>query len=125
MTTARLTIRHVDEALAARQERTPRVDFTDSHVPVSPDGKPYVDEHDTYISGSGSVAVWTKADRVTAFDFALGGQSRYSRSKRTMPRRPQVQALHSTPWWAGFKIVSASCLAPATVVAAGAAGPEG
>lgn len=74
MTTARLTIRHVDEVLAARQGRTPRVDFTDSHVPVSPDGKPYTDEHDTYIFGSGSVGVWTNADRVTAFDFALGGQ---------------------------------------------------
>ena len=42
---------------------------------VTLDGKLYIDQQDTHISGAGSVGVWTKADSVTAFDdFSSSGQ---------------------------------------------------
>lgn len=31
-------------------------------------GKPYIEQDDSHITGAGKVGVWTKADSVTVFD---------------------------------------------------------
>jgi hypothetical protein len=51
-----------------------RVEFKDSRIRVSLNGKTYIDADDSQIAGSGKVGVWTKADSVTAFDDFRYGQ---------------------------------------------------
>jgi len=51
-----------------------RVDFAGSSIKVSLNGKIYIEEKDSHITGGGAVGLWTKADSITAFDdFAYGG----------------------------------------------------
>lgn len=70
----RISIRSVDAPVAANQWHTLRVEFAGTAVKVLLDGKQYIDQNDSHISGAGAVGVWTKADSVTAFDdFAFGG----------------------------------------------------
>ena len=71
----RHTIKYTDASVAANQWHTLRVEFLGKRFKVSLDGKLYIDQQDTHISGPGSVGVWTKADSVTAFDdFSSGSQ---------------------------------------------------
>jgi hypothetical protein len=40
---------------------------------VSLNGKTFIEEKDSHITGSGAIGLWTKADSVTAFDdFSYG-----------------------------------------------------
>jgi hypothetical protein len=49
------------------------VEFSGSLIKVSLNGKTYIEEKDTHITGGGAVGLWTKADSNTAFDdFAYG-----------------------------------------------------
>jgi hypothetical protein len=71
----RHTIKYVNAPVAANQWHTLRVEYRGKQIRVSLDGKQYIEEQDTHISGPGAVGVWTKADSVTAFDdFDWGGQ---------------------------------------------------
>ncbi len=71
----RMTIKYVDAPVASAQWHRLRVEFVGTHVKVILDGKAYIDLDDSYISGPGSLGVWTKADSVTAFDdFSFGGR---------------------------------------------------
>jgi len=54
---------------------TLRVDFKDTAIRVSLDGKAYIDLKDNHIQGSGKAGVWTKADSVTLFDAFTYGRS--------------------------------------------------
>jgi hypothetical protein len=70
----RNTIKYVDAPVPANVWHTLRAEFAGSRIKVLLDGKPYIEEQDTHISGAGAVGVWTKADSVTAFDdFSYGG----------------------------------------------------
>lgn len=72
----RHTIAYQDAPVAAKVWHTLRVEFSGAQIKVLLDGKTYLTEKDTHISGAGSVGVWTKADSVTAFDdFAFGSPS--------------------------------------------------
>jgi hypothetical protein len=64
----RVTIKYVDAPVAANQWHALRVEFSGRHIAVSLDGKRYIEQEDTHITGAGAVGVWTKADSVTAFD---------------------------------------------------------
>ncbi len=64
----RITIKYVDAPVARNVWHSLRVEFTGSRIKVLLDGKAYIEQTDDYISGSGAVGLWTKADSVTAFD---------------------------------------------------------
>jgi len=64
---SRKTLQYVDAPVAPGQWHTLRVDFVDTKIAVSLDGKRYIDFADDHIVGSGAIGVWTKADSVTAF----------------------------------------------------------
>jgi hypothetical protein len=68
---SRKTIKYVDAPVPAGQWHTLRVDFANTKIAVSLDGRRYIDVVDSRIAGAGAVGVWTKADSVTSFsDFA-------------------------------------------------------
>jgi hypothetical protein len=70
---ARRTIEYRDAPVAKDLWHTLRVDFKDTAIRVTLDGKVYIDLNDSHIQGSGKAGVWTKADSVTLFDaFACG-----------------------------------------------------
>ena len=70
----RNTIKYVDAPVPLNVWHSLRVEFSGSRVRVILDGKAYIEEDDSRISGAGAVGVWTKADSVTAFDdFSYGG----------------------------------------------------
>jgi hypothetical protein len=51
------------------------VEFSGRSIKVFFDGKQYIEQADSHISGAGAVGVWTKADSITAFDdFSYGGK---------------------------------------------------
>jgi hypothetical protein len=69
----RNTIKYVDAPVAGNTWHVLRVEFADKRIKVVLDGKVYIEQQDTHISGAGAVGVWTKADSVTAFDdFSFG-----------------------------------------------------
>jgi hypothetical protein len=73
---SRRTIEYKDAPVAANVWHTLRVDFKDTAIRVSLDGKAYIDLKDDHIQGAGKAGVWTKADSVTLFDaFAYGRSS--------------------------------------------------
>jgi hypothetical protein len=70
----RNTIKYVDAPVPPNVWHTLRAEFAGTRIKVLLDGKPYIEQQDTHISGAGAVGVWTKADSVTAFDdFSYGG----------------------------------------------------
>jgi len=70
----RNTIKYVKAPVARDAWHTLRVDFAGSSIKVSLNGKIYIEEKDSHITGGGAVGLWTKADSITAFDdFAYGG----------------------------------------------------
>lgn len=70
----RNTIKYVDAPVAKSRWHTLRVEFAGTRIQVYLNGKRYIDQEDSHISGPGAVGVWTKADSVTAFDeFKYGG----------------------------------------------------
>ena len=64
----RNTIEYVNAPVAKNQWHTLKVDFSGHSIRVALDGKVYIEQEDSHISGVGAVGVWTKADSVTAFD---------------------------------------------------------
>ena len=69
----RNTIKYVKAPVPLNAWHTLRIEFIGSVIKVSLNGKTYIEEKDTHISGSGAVGLWTKADSITAFDdFAYG-----------------------------------------------------
>jgi hypothetical protein len=64
----RRTIKYVDAPVQGNVWHTLRVEFKGAQIRVLLDGKAYIEQEDSHISGGGSVGVWTKADSVTAFD---------------------------------------------------------
>lgn len=71
----RITIEYVDAPVAAKQWHTLRVEFSGTRIKVLLDGRQYIDQDDSHISGPGAVGLWTKADSVTAFDdFSFAGK---------------------------------------------------
>ena len=71
----RITIKYVEAPVAPRQWHALRVEFAGTSIKVSLDGKQYIEQEDTHITGPGAVGVWTKADSVTAFDdFTFAGR---------------------------------------------------
>jgi hypothetical protein len=69
----RNTIKYVKAPVPRDTWHTLRVEFNGTVIKVALDGKTYIEEKDTHISGSGGVGLWTKADSNTAFDdFAYG-----------------------------------------------------
>lgn len=64
----RRTIKYVDAPVPANVWHVLRVEFKDTKVRVSLNGKVYIEEEDAHISDAGRVGVWTKADSVTVFD---------------------------------------------------------
>lgn len=69
----RNTIRYVKAPVPLNRWHTLRVDFSGTTIKVSLNGKTYIDEKDSNITGGGAVGLWTKADSVTAFDdFSYG-----------------------------------------------------
>jgi Domain of Unknown Function (DUF1080) len=69
----RNTIKYVKAPVPRDAWHTLRVEFNGSLIKVSLNGKLYIEEKDTHITGSGAVGLWTKADSNTAFDdFAYG-----------------------------------------------------
>ena len=71
----RVTIRYVDAPVARNQWHTLRVEFSGQDIKVLLDGKQYIAQQDSHISGPGAVGVWTKSDSVTAFDdFSFNGK---------------------------------------------------
>jgi hypothetical protein len=72
---SRKTIKYVDAPVARNTPHVLRVEFAGDRISVFLDGKRYIDERDSHISGPGAVGVWTKADSVTAFsEFSWGSQ---------------------------------------------------
>jgi hypothetical protein len=65
---SRKTLKYVDAPVAANQWHALRVEFNGKRIVVALDGKTYITLEDDHITGAGAVAVWTKADSVTAFD---------------------------------------------------------
>ncbi len=73
----RNTIKYVDAPVPPNVWHTLRVEFAGTRIKVLLDGKPYIEQEDSHISGAGAVGVWTKADSVTAFDdFSYGAVSK-------------------------------------------------
>jgi len=71
----RITIKYVDAAVSGNQWHALRVEFSGRSIGVFFDGKQYIEQEDSHISGAGAVGVWTKADSITAFDdFSYGGK---------------------------------------------------
>ena len=71
----RITISYVDAPVARNQWHTLRVEFSGHDIKVLLDGKQYIAQQDSHVSGAGAVGVWTKSDSVTAFDdFSFGGK---------------------------------------------------
>jgi hypothetical protein len=69
----RNTIRYVDAPVPPNAWHTLRVEFAGKRIRVLLDGKPYIEQEDGHLAGTGAVGVWTKADSVTAFDdFSYG-----------------------------------------------------
>ena len=69
----RNTIKYVKAPVPRDTWHTLRVEFSKSLIKVSLNGKAYIEEKDSHISGGGAVGLWTKADSNTAFDdFAYG-----------------------------------------------------
>jgi hypothetical protein len=64
----RRTIKYVDAPVPGNVWHTLRVEFKGTHIRVLLDGKAYIEQDDSHISGPGAVGVWTKADSVTIFD---------------------------------------------------------
>jgi hypothetical protein len=64
----RNTIKYVKAPVALNVWHTLRVDFAGNAIKVTLNGKTYIEEKDTHITGSGAVGLWTKADSVTSFD---------------------------------------------------------
>lgn len=64
----RNTIKYVNAPVPRNVWHTLRVEFAGDAIKVSLDGKTYIQERDTHITGPGAVGMWTKADSVTAFD---------------------------------------------------------
>ena len=63
---SRKTLKDVDAPVSLGSWHTIRVEFAGTRIPVSLDGKRYIELDDKHISGSGALGVWTKADSVTA-----------------------------------------------------------
>jgi hypothetical protein len=73
----RNTIKYVDAPVPPNVWHSLRVEFSGSRIKVLLDGKLYIEEENSRISGAGAVGVWTKADSVTAFDdFSFGSMRR-------------------------------------------------
>jgi 3-keto-disaccharide hydrolase len=69
----RTTIKYVKASVPLNRWHTLRVDFAGTTIKVSLNGRAYIGEEDSHITGSGAVGLWTKADSVTAFDdFSYG-----------------------------------------------------
>ncbi len=69
----RKTLKYIDAPVRAGVWHTLRVEFNNTRIAVSLDGKQYIATDDPHIGGAGAVGVWTKADSVTSFvDFAYG-----------------------------------------------------
>ncbi len=69
----RKTLKYVDAPVSSGAWHTLRVEFKDTRIVVSLDGKQYIALDDPHLGGSGTVGVWTKADSVTSFvDFVYG-----------------------------------------------------
>jgi hypothetical protein len=69
----RITIKYVDAPVPANVWHTLRAEFQGARIRVMLDGKAYIEQDDSHISGPGAAGVWTKADSVTAFDdFSYG-----------------------------------------------------
>jgi hypothetical protein len=69
----RNTIKYVKAPVPLNAWHTLRVDFSGNRIRVSLNGKTYIEESDTHLTGAGAVGLWTKADSVTAFDdFSFG-----------------------------------------------------
>lgn len=69
----RNTIQYVKAPVPLNTWHTLRVDFAGNAIKVTLNGKTYIEEKDTHITGSGAVGLWTKADSVTSFDdFSYG-----------------------------------------------------
>ena len=64
----RNTIKYQDAPVPLNVWHLLRVEFQDSRIKVSLNGKLYIEQDNQRISGSGKVGVWTKADSVTLFD---------------------------------------------------------
>ena len=70
----RITIKYVDAPVSGNEWHALRVEFSGRNIRVFLDGKQYIEQEDSHISGAGAVGVWTKADSITAFDdFSYGG----------------------------------------------------
>jgi hypothetical protein len=72
----RITIQYVDAPVAKNAWHTLRVEFSGRRVKVALNGKTYIEQEDSHISGAGAVGLWTKADSVTAFDDFSYGSTR-------------------------------------------------
>jgi hypothetical protein len=71
----RITISYADAHVARKEWHTLRVEFSGQDIKVLLDGKQYIAQQDSHISGPGVVGVWTKSDSVTAFDdFSFDGK---------------------------------------------------
>jgi hypothetical protein len=71
----RITIKYVDAPVSANEWHALRVEFSGRSIKVFFDGKQYIEQEDSHISGAGAIGVWTKADSITAFDdFSYGGK---------------------------------------------------
>jgi hypothetical protein len=69
----RNTIKYVDAPVPANVWHHLRAEFSGGRIKVLLDGKSYIEEENSRISGAGAIGVWTKADSVTAFDdFSYG-----------------------------------------------------
>jgi len=64
----RNTIKYVNAPVPPNVWHSLRVEFSGSRIKVLMDGKLYIEEDNSRITGAGAVGVWTKADSVTAFD---------------------------------------------------------
>jgi hypothetical protein len=64
----RITIKYVDAPVPGNVWHTLRVEFKGTRIRVLLDGKAYIEQDDSHISGPGAFGVWTKADSVTLFD---------------------------------------------------------
>jgi hypothetical protein len=64
----RNTLKYVDAPVPGNVWHTLRVEFAEKRIKVFLNGKPYIEQQDDHISGTGAPGVWTKADSVTAFD---------------------------------------------------------
>ena len=72
----RNTIKYVKAPVPLNTWHTLRVEFAGNAIKVTLNGKTYIEEKDTHITGSGAVGLWTKADSVTSFDDFLYGAAK-------------------------------------------------